>query len=413
MKKLLIMAAAVVASASSFAQDDLVKDAQKLCDKGEFDEAVKVITPALTSDATTDKAAAWNTLNNIYFQKFSAIQQVKAESEIKKNNAPYDTLGLNRSIILAMEAAMKCDEFDRQPNAKGKVKIRFRKANQDRYQMGRLNLIQSGLSEYNQKNFDNAQKAWMMYIDSAEDPMFTGVDLTKDEYRAEIAYFAGLVSYQKKDYANAVKYAKIAAQDSAKAADANEILLFSQKENCKTKEDSLAYVGTLKELHKQKPDEDKYFNLLMEYYSATGRQAERTKWLEEEITAAPNNKMAWALKGESEMNSQKWNEAVASYKKALEIDPNFIQVIFNVGVCLNSQAIELKDKLADKKTGGLTTENLNKVKAVLNQALTYMEKARELDPTREKVNWAYPLYQIYYSLGNKEKSAEMEKLLGN
>lgn len=413
MKKLLIMAAAVVASASSFAQDDLVKDAQKLCDKGEFDEAVKVITPALTSDATTDKAAAWNTLNNIYFQKFSAIQQVKAESEIKKNNAPYDTLGLNRSIILAMEAAMKCDEFDRQPNAKGKVKIRFRKANQDRYQMGRLNLIQSGLSEYNQKNFDNAQKAWMMYIDSAEDPMFTGVDLTKDEYRAEIAYFAGLVSYQKKDYANAVKYAKIAAQDSAKAADANEILLFSQKENCKTKEDSLTYVGTLKELHKQKPTEDKYFNLLMEYYGAPGRKAERVKWLEEEIAANPNNKMAWALKGESEMNSQKWNEAVASYKKALEIDPNFIQVIFNVGVCLNSQAIELKDKLADKKTGGLTPENMNKVKAVLNQALTYMEKARELDPSREKVNWAYPLYQIYYSLGNKEKSAEMEKMLGN
>ena len=312
-----------------------------------------------------------------------------------------------------MEAAMKCDEFDRQPNAKGKVKIRFRKANQDRYQMGRLNLIQSGLSEYNQKNFDNAQKAWMMYIDSAEDPMFTGVDLTKDEYRAEIAYFAGLVSYQKKDYANAVKYAKIAAQDSAKAADANEILLFSQKENCKTKEDSLTYVGTLKELHKQKPTEDKYFNLLMEYYGAPGRQAERVKWLEEEIAANPNNKMAWALKGESEMNSQKWNEAVASYKKALEIDPNFIQVIFNVGVCLNSQAIELKDKLADKKTGGLTPENMNKVKAVLNQALTYMEKARELDPSREKVNWAYPLYQIYYSLGNKEKSAEMEKMLGN
>ncbi len=413
MKKLIMMAVTVAASATAFAQDNVVKEAQKLCDKGEFEEALKIITPALTSDATTDKAAAWNTLNNIHYQKFADIQQKKAESEIKKDNTPYDTLGMHRSIIAAMEAALKCDEFDRQPNEKGKVKIRFRKANQDRYQMGRLSLIQAGLFEYNHKNLDNAQKAWTLYIDSAEDHMFTDIDLTKDEYRAEIAYFAGLVSYQKKDYASAVKYAKIAAQDSAKAADANEILLFSQKENCKTKEDSLAYVGILKDLHKQKPNEDKYFNLLMEYYSAPGRQAERMKWLEEEITADPKNKMAWALKGEAEMNSQKWNEAVESYKKALEIDPNFIQVIFNIGVCLNSKAIELKDQLADKKTGGLTTANLNKVKEVLNQALTYMEKAKELDPSREKVNWAYPLYQIYYSLGNKEKSAEMEKLLGN
>lgn len=145
MKKLIMMAVTVAASATAFAQDNVVKEAQKLCDKGEFEEALKIITPALTSDATTDKAAAWNTLNNIHYQKFADIQQKKAESEIKKDNTPYDTLGMHRSIIAAMEAALKCDEFDRQPNEKGKVKIRFRKANQDRYQMGRLNLIQAGL----------------------------------------------------------------------------------------------------------------------------------------------------------------------------------------------------------------------------------------------------------------------------
>lgn len=113
------------------------------------------------------------------------------------------------------------------------------------------------------------------------------------------------------------------------------------------------------------------------------------------------------------MNSQQWDAAVASYKKAAEIDPTFVQVIFNTGVCLNSKAIELKDKVADKKTGNLTTENFNKVKNILLQSKEYLEKARELDPNREKVNWAYPLYQIYYSLGEKEKSAEMEALLGN
>ena len=127
---------------------------------------------------------------------------------------------------------------------------------------------------------------------------------------------------------------------------------------------------------------------------------------------APENKMAWALNGELLMGERKWDDAVEAYKKAIELDNDFVQCVFNAGVCLNSKAIDLKDQLADKKTGGLTKENADKVKAVLGDARSFLERAKELDPDREKVNWAYPLYQIYYSLGDKAKSDEMEKLVG-
>lgn len=411
MKKLMMMAVMATAATAVFAQDDLVKQAQKLCDKGEFEEAVNVITPALTSDATTDKAAAWNTLSNIYYQKFSSIQQKKTENEIKQLAEPYDTVGMHNSIVAAMEAALKCDEYDQLPNAKGKVKPRFRKSNQARFQTGRLNLIQAGLDAYNKKEYDEAQKAWMMYVDCPELPLFTGVDLSTDEYRAEIAYYAGLASYFKKDYANAVKYCKIAAENPEKAADANEILLFSQKENCKTAEDSLDYVNTLKDLHKQNPSEEKYFNLLMDYYSKAGDKDAMSKWVDEEIAADPHNKMAWALKGEANMNASNWDEAVEAYKKAIEINPTFVQVYFNTGICLTSKAAAMNDELADKKTGMLTKDNKTKIDEVLLLAKDYLEKARELDPNREKTNWAYPLYQIYYALGDKEKQAELESLV--
>ena len=411
MKKMMMMAVMVAGATSAFAQDALVKEAKALLAKGDFDQAIEKVTPALTSAETTDKAAAWNLLSDIHYQKFSKIQQTEMENKVKKVEAPYDTVGLNKSIAASLEAALKADEFDRQPNAKGKVKIRFRKANQDRWTNGRLNLINAGLFAYNHKNLDEAFKDWALYLDCPEQPMFEGVDLSKDQYRSEIAYYAGLVAYQKKDYANAEKYAKIAAQDPAKAADANEIMLFSAKENCKTKEDSVAYVTTLKELRASHPDEDKYFNLLIEYYNFPGRTAEQAEWIDSEVAAHPQYKMAWAIKGESLMNAQKWDEAVEAYKKALELDPSFVPCVFNAGVCLNSKAIDLKDQLADKRTGGLTVENANKVKAILKDSQVYLEKARELDPYQEKVKWAYPLYQIYYALGDAEKTAEMEKLL--
>ena len=411
MKKMMMMAIMAAAATTAFAQDDLVKEAKKAFAKGEFDQAAQVLAPALTSSATTDKAAAWNLQSEIMQSKFSAIQAKEVEEKVKPTGATIDTKGMHDAAIGAIEAAMKCDEFDRQPNEKGKVKIRFRKEAQTKLQNTRLALINAGLFYYNGKDLDNALKTWAMYLASAEDPLFEGVDLSKDPYRAEIAYYAGLVAYQKKDYVTAEKYANIAAQDPAKADDANEILLFSKKETLKTPADSASYLAMVKDLHKQKPDEKRYFNLLMDYYTHAHNMPALKVWAEEEIAINAENAMAWALKGEVEMNDRQWDAAVESYKKAIEIDPTFVQCLFNAGVCLNSKAIDLKDQLSDKKTGGLTTANADKVKAVLSESLTFLERAKELDPEREKVNWAYPLYQIYYSLGDKAKSEEMEKLV--
>lgn len=411
MKKLMMMAVMAATATSAFAQADLVKEAQKLFDKGELEQAEKTVTPALTNGTSEEKASAWNLLSNIKYKIFTDNQQIEVENKVKQTTTPYDTVGMNKSIVESFEAALKCDEFDQQPNEKGKVKIKYRQANAQRFQTARLNTINSGMYFYNHKKMDEAIKAWKLYVDSPEASLFTGLDMSKDAYRSEVAYYVGLAAYNQKDFATATAYAKIAAQDSSKVAEANEILLFSQKDGAKTKEDSLAYLQTLKEFHKNNPDEPRYFNLLMDYYNKPGRQADMLAWVNEEISVNPNNKMTWALKGEAEMNASKWDDAVASYKKAAEIDPTFVQVIFNSGVCLNSKAIDLKDKLADKKTGGLTPANAKKVTDLLKESLTYLEKARELDPDRTKVNWAYPLYQIYYSLKDNAKAAEMEKLL--
>lgn len=411
MKKVMMMAALAVMATAAFAQDDLVKDAKKLYDKGELEEAVKVLTPALTSDATEDKAEAWNVMSEIQYQIFMNAQQVELQNKQNNTSTPYDTAAMHKAMVASLEAAMKCDEYDSKPNEKGKVKIRFRETNGKKFMMSRPYVISAGMYAYNNKNIEEAVKDWRLYIDSAESPLFTGLDMSNDAYRADVCYYIGLASYNMKDYATATKYAQMAAQDSAKAKEANEVLLFAQKDGAKTKEDSLAYLATVKDLHAKHPEEQRYFNLLMDYYSKPGRQAEMKKWTEEEIAKDPNNKMTWALKGEVEMNTGKWDDAVASYNKAAELDPTFVQVIFNSGVCLNQKAIQLKDSLADKKTGKLTVENANKVKAVLADAKVYLEKSKELDPNREKVDWAYPLYQIYYQLGETEKSNEMESLL--
>lgn len=407
-----MMAMMAAATTMAFAQADVVKNAKKLLDKGDVEEAIKAVEPALSNGSNEDKAAAWNLLSAAYYKQFADIQAKKLENQVKQTNEPVDEAAMNVAIVKALEAAMKCDEFDNMPNEKGKVKAKYRSENQKIYQNARLNAINSGQYAYNLKNYGDAFKAFALYVDSNESPLFTGLDMTKDQYKYEVAYYASLAAYQAKDFNNVIKYAQIAAQDTAKAKDATEILVFSKKETMKTKQDTLEYIQMLKDASQKFPADNRYSAWIGDYYLQTGSAEDLGKWADGEIAKNPQNKFAYTYKGEALRLQNKFDEAVECYKKAFEIDPSYVAAAYQAGVSLNSKAIALKDELADKKTGMLTTANANKIKAILTEAKDFLEKVREADPDREQVNWAYALYQVYYSLGDNAKASELEKIVG-
>jgi tetratricopeptide (TPR) repeat protein len=113
--------------------------------------------------------------------------------------------------------------------------------------------------------------------------------------------------------------------------------------------------------------------------------------------------MSWALKGESDMNESKWKEAIDSYKKALELDNDFLQVRYNLALCENQQAISLREAAG----GNMTPE----VKQYLQNSIDNLLIIKEKDPNREMVNWAYTLYQAYYLIGDEAKAKELESLV--
>lgn len=411
MKKLFTLAMMAMAATTTFAQDALVKEAKKLMGKGEFDAAAQKLAPALSSAETLDKAAAWNLQSEIMYGKFNAISTKQMENQVKKVDEATDTMGMHKAAVAAWDAIVKCDEFDQMPDEKGKVKLKYRTPAQNKYKNFGVTLVQAGQFFYQKKDNKAALKAWQTYLGMKETPIFKEVaDFPKDPFYDDILYYVAFLSYQEKDYATAEKYAKILAANPEKADEANEILLFAKKETLKSKTDSLEYVAMVKDLHKANPESERYFNLLVDYYNHISDASEKLAWVEEEIAIAPQNKMPWAIKGEALMNAEKWDEAVEAFKKAVEIDPEWVPCLFNIGICLNSKAIALNDALMDKKTMGLTPENAEKVKVVLRDAQTYLEKTRELDPDQLQTKWGYPLYRIYYSLQNKDKMKELEAI---
>ena len=408
MKKFMFMAVALASAATAFAQDDLVKQALK--EKGNPAEAVKILTPALTSDQTTNKAAAWGAMSDIQYQFYSNAYEQMVQNQFKTDKTAIDTLGMYNGLIESFNAAFKCDEFDMQPNEKGKVKPKYRSKNKSRLTPVRTVLIDAGSHYYNSKNYAAALKAWGTFVSSADAPLFEG-EIKKDSTFYLIADYAALAAYLSKNYADATKYATVALEDPKVKAEALNILLSSQKECCKTREDSVAYFNRLKEIRAKDPGENAVLFAINEYLSQSGRIEQKEAWCAEEVKKNPNDKLVWAFLGESQMNQQKYADAVASFKKSLALDPSFIEVEYNVGASLVLQATQMKEQLSGA-TGRLTADDAAKVKAIFEDAKVHLEKIRQADPNREKVNWGYTLYQVYYGLGDNDKAAEIEKLLG-
>ena len=375
--------------------------------------AMATMTSSAFAQTAKEQAELLNNEAKAHYEAFQNEQNVLTQNVTEKKNLPVDTVKMYTEAFAALDAMMKCDAFDAQPNEKGKVKLKYRSSNAPTAANLRISAIQGGEYFRGVGDYTNALKGYQVYINSFGHSIFEGTDLVKqDPYIGQIAYIAAFLEYsQNKNYDEAIKYAETSKKfytESPSVSNADEIILFAKKDRCKTAEDSAAFINEIKELHKANIANQRYFNLLNAYYD--DHQDLKSAWLEEEIALDPTNKMVWANKGVIEMNAEKYDEAIESYKKAMEIDPNFVQVVFNIGVCLNSKAVNLNDQLSDKKTGTITKANLEKVKVVLNEAKQYLEKAKELDPDREKVNWAYALGRVYYALGDTANYEAMEAL---
>ena len=395
MKKIIFTALVAAFATTSFAQD-IVKQM-----KGQsYSDAVSTLNSALSGLSAEQKAKGYNQLVEIGYPDASKAYEAITLASMQKNKVEFSTY---TSIVNALNDAVKCDEFDNQPNDKGKVAPKFRKKNADRLANFRSVLINAA-----NETTDPDQKLSLAnaYINSSESPLFAEVLKNGDQYIGYAQFFAAAAYYNKENWNKAAEYAEKALKFEDVKENAEQYLVSALTKNLKTKADTLAYLKKLNDINA-----DKYMAQIASLYNQIGEKELSNKILNDAIAANPNNKMAYAIKGENAMNAKDWDEAIKNFKKTVEIDPEFTAVWFNLGVCASSKGFDLNEQLSEN--GRLTPENDAKVKDALKEAMGYYEKVRALDPNREKVsNWPYQLRMIYNALGETEKANEISKMLG-
>lgn len=395
MKKLFITVMAVAMATASFAQD-IAKEM-----KGKsYNDALATLNAAFSGLSNEQKAKGYAALTDIAYPE--ASKSFLAYQTGQKDGLDYET------IYNALDAAVKCDSFDNQPNDKGKVSPKFHKKNAERLNDMRVMLIIHGQELMNANQSDPEALRYLEgYVNIAYSSLFKDIAGLKDPNAGNVARVVAFLYAQKEDYVTAKKFAEIAYNDTTSRADAEGIYLAVLEKSLKSHQDTLEYIDRLKTM-----DANKYMPNIVALYDRLGQSEMAAKIIDDAIAQDPNNKMAYAMKGETAMSANDWDAAIAAFNKTVELDPKFAAVWFNLGVCAMSKGAALNDALADKQ-GNLTPENDAKVKAAFVEAKKYYEKVRELDPDYMQFpNWPRQLRMVYNVLGETENASAISKMLG-
>lgn len=335
-----------------------------------------------------------------------------------------DTARYYDILAKAMGKALECDAAEQVPDKKGRVKFRYRNDNRKRLSSLRPRLIDAGLYYHSQLRNEEAVNSFDVYLKTAASPLFRTDQ--KDLFQGQAAYYAALLSYGMKKYREADDYADKALDDEVYAADAAEIKACCMKEMLVTHNDSARYVIVLLELHDKAPENANYWRMLVDYFSSPGHEPEFYQFAKDELRKDSTNAAAWALYGETLMRQSKWDEAIASYEKALNLNPSFVEACYNLGVCYSAKAqdvvsreteiTEAENQKKTRKSRAQRAEDekrkkelMTKWRELIDSASKYLEQTRSLDPDRNSVDWAKPLYKIYIATGQDEKAQALKK----
>lgn len=376
-----------------------------------YPEAEQLLKTNLGQLANSEeKAKAYNHLTKLALEKFdkeNAIQAANMAAVVAKQpETPYDTLGFYEAAYNATMNGLECMKYDAEPNAKGAVKPKYTENLKMLIANTRMQLITAGNHYAGLGDQDGVLKYWGTFLDSDDNPIFAASKAQEAQFIGQVAYYSAQFANQAKQYERAEKYADIAMKDEAMREKAQTFKYAMAQRNLKTHEDSVKYVNTIKELYQREPDNEMAFGTLCNMYNELSMNAELKALIDDKLAKDPNNHTAWALKGQSLMNQNttadnpNWDECIEAFKKAIEIDGTNPVILTYLGYSINSMAAQVNGDRAAQK-------------ALYKEAMGYLERAKEIDPNRERANWAYPLYQCYYLVyaASDPRTLEMEKLL--
>ena len=360
-----------------------------------LDKAEKLMTDLLNDSSSRGNEKVWLLL----FE--SQRKQYDQGNEKLYLKEKYDTTALFLVGKRMFDTLEGLDSLDRLPDARGKVKLKYRDRSAELLNIYRPNLFNGGVFFMKKHDFSRAYDFFDTYINCAVKPMFARYQYAeRDKRLPEAAYWASYCGYKLEKPQLTLRHTYQALKDSVHLP----YILQYLAETYKLEKDTARYVQTLKDGFSKYPKFPFFFPRLIDYYSHIGAYDEAMKSCDEALQTDSVNTLFRYAKSSLLLTMGRYKQSFAISKALIAENDTLADAYLNAGLALFDQAVEL-----DKKTQS-GSKKYNQILELYRKAMPYLEKYRAMAPD-QKDKWALPLYTIYLNLNMGKQFDEIDKLI--
>lgn len=381
MRKLAVILILVTGFSGAFAQKGKITSAMNYMTNGQIEKAWEAIQEAEENEKTVS-------YYKTYYAKGKILQTIaeSGDENIKKL--------VEDPLPKAYESYKKAIELDEKGKAGKQVDFELTMLNND--------FINLGIQKFQDKDHAGALEAFEYSLEIGKSEIFGGVVDTT------IVYNAGLAAYNGKMNDKAIEYFTIAKDMGYGGSTVYQLM----NRVYISKGDSANSEKIMQEGVEAFPEEDALMVELINYYLTSDQDDKAFKYIDVAKEKDPENKTYWYVEGVLYDKKGMMDEALKSYGKATELDPEYYDPFYNMGVIHFNLGVKLHEKANEIMDNAEFAIAKAKTDEEFAKAVPNFEKALEVASDDNKKREAMDNLKIlYYRLKMLDKREEIVKQL--
>ena len=404
MKKLIVSLLLIASITSVYAQRANVNRARNIArsENPNFAIARELIAPALQDESTKNAPLTWFVAGEIGYREYQRLETMRY-----LNPAAFDQSRQGQVVMESLSHFIVADSLDHLPDDRGRVRPRHRRDIKrvvtEYYQ--HHSLIAFGAYLFDKNDFEGALNAFNTFITIPDLPLMEN-SIQKDSTYYQIMFFAAISASNADKSHEAIRlFEKLTDKDYETLAVFE--LLHNEYERLN---DTVNYVRVLKEGMDRFPEEPWFLQKLINHYIYSEQHETALEYVEAAILSAPTFAPYHNIKGALLEQLGDEERAEATFRKALELDPDLTLALESLGLMHFRRALAIDDGVFGIRDSNLRQREQEKADNEFRLALPFFERLVELDPD-EVVN-KRRLRNLYYRLRMYDKFEAVSRELG-
>ncbi|HSP40016.1 MAG TPA: tetratricopeptide repeat protein [Gillisia sp.] len=397
-------------SVVAIAQKKEVRDAGKALDKGSFAEAKTLLSqaePNLNSLKDDDKADFYYYKGKAYLGKgettspqdlMTAAEAFKSARDLGHKEAQSGLEGVTNSLV---QAAIKDQNAENFKGAAEKLYTGYNINPKDT-----LYLYFAAANAINAKDYNTALK----HYETLRDLGYTGIETEFVATNKETGEVEAMSKAQRDIMVKAGEYIKPETRKTPSRT--GEIMKNIALIHISNGEEDKA-ITAMEAAKTANPDDLTLLQSEADMYYRMGNKEKYQEIMKGIVAKDPNNAMLLYNLGVTSYEAGDNATAIDYYKKALAIDPEMQNARINIAAAILSKEADLVEQMNSLGMSKADTKKYDELseerKVIYREALPYLEKVMEMDPTNKEA--MRTTMNIYYQLGDNDKAEAIQAKL--